>query len=198
MRIATKPVKILFLDFDGVLITSRSMLALATYPAFDPVACHLIEAFCQRSGAKIVICSAWREERKKSDMEGIFDSMSIARTHLHKDWATPVIFGPRAREIQDWLSRHPETSHYAILDDGIGLEGLEHRVVQPDSDIGILIEHIIDLCALLDEQFEKWFLDVGVKPTKNDFDRYSLKARKIFPDPVRKSGHETTRSGKNL
>lgn len=172
--------KILFLDIDGVLISSRSMLALATYPAFDPVACRLIEAFCQRSKARIVICSAWREERNKSDMEVIFDSMSIAKTHLHEDWATPVIFGPRAREIQDWLSRHPETSHYAILDDGIGLEGLELHVVQPDSDIGILIEHIIDLCALLDVQFEKWFASVGIKVTKNDFDRFSQKIVERF------------------
>ena len=190
--------KILFLDIDGVLISSRSMLALATYPAFDPVACRLIEAFCQRSKARIVICSAWREGRNKSDMEGIFDSMPIAKTHLHEDWATPVIFGPRAREIQDWLSRHPETSHYAVLDDGIGLEELEHRVVQPDSDIGILIEHIIDLCALLDVQFEKWFVDVGVKPTKNDSERYSLKASKVFSDPVRKSEDKTTCSAKNI
>jgi hypothetical protein len=156
------------------------MLALATYPAFDPVASRLIDAFCQRFKARIVICSAWREERTKSDMEAIFDSMSIVRTHLHEDWATPVIFGPRAREIQDWLSRHTETTHYAVLDDGIGLEEIASHVVQPDPDIGILIKHTIKLCALLDVSFEKWFVDAGVKPTKDDFERYSLKARKVF------------------
>ncbi len=171
--------KILFLDIDGVLITSRSMLALATYPAFDPVACQLIDAFCQRSGAKIVICSAWREERSKADLEAILDSMPIAKSHLHDDWATPVIFGPRSREVQEWLSRHPETTHYAVLDDGIGLEDLAHHVIQPDSDVGLLLDHMIDLCALLDMPFEKWFVDAGIKPTKKDFERSSRKASVI-------------------
>ena len=180
-----KTMKTLFLDIDGVLITSRSRLAIGGYPAFDPVACQLIDTLCSHTSAKLVICSAWRERRTKAEMEEIFASVSISKDHLHDEWATPIIGGQRVKEIQDWLQRHPETTHYAILDDGIGLEGLEHRVVQPDSDIGILIEHIIDLCALLDEQFEKWFLDAGVKPTKNDFHRYSLKTGMVFPDTRR-------------
>lgn len=151
------------------------MLALATYPAFDPVACRLIEAFCQQSKARIVICSAWREERNKSDMEVIFDSMFISKTHLHEDWATPVIFGPRVREIHAWLSRHPETTHYAVLDDGIGLEEIANHVIQPDPDIGILIDHAIDMCALLDVPFEQWFISSGIKPTKEDREKHSRK-----------------------
>jgi len=41
-----------------------------------------------------------------------------------------------------------------------------------DPDIGILLNHIIDICALLDVPFEKWFADSGIKSDKNDTKRY--------------------------
>ena len=35
---------------------------------------------------------------------------------LHEDRATPIC-GHRWNEVQAWLVRHPEVSHYAILED---------------------------------------------------------------------------------
>jgi hypothetical protein len=69
---------ILFLDIDGVLISSRSRLAKADYPAFDPVSCGLVEKVSRHCGAKLVICSAWRENRSRGDFEAILSSIGIS------------------------------------------------------------------------------------------------------------------------
>ena len=95
---------------------------------------------------------------------------------MHDDWATPVAGGQRVKEIQSWLLRHPEISGHVVLDDGGGMETLAPHLIQPDSDIGILLDHVIDACALLGVPFEKWFLERGVKPTKDDLVRYSTRA----------------------
>lgn len=158
---------IIFLDIDGVLISSRSRLAFGGYPAFDPVSCGLVETICRISGSRLVICSAWRERRTRKEMEAILTSVSISSGHLHEDWAT-VIIGTREKEIIEWLERHPETDHHAILDDGVALEKLAPNLVQPDPDIGLTLENFIEICALLSIGFEETFTASGVKPTKED------------------------------
>jgi hypothetical protein len=114
-------------------------------------------------------------------MEGILESILISKGNLHEDWATPIIGGQRVNEIQNWLLRHPETTHYVVLDDGPGVEALAPHLIQPDPDVGILLDHVIDVCALLDVPFEKWFMDAGVKPTKDDLSRHALRKATLAP-----------------
>lgn len=61
--------KLIFLDFDGVLNSFRSCLAFKGYPfptpeetwsKFDLVAIGLIKRLCEETGAKIVVSSTWR------------------------------------------------------------------------------------------------------------------------------------------
>ncbi len=159
---------ILFLDIDGVLITSRSRLAQSTYPAFDPVSCALVEAVSRHCSAKLVICSAWREGRSTSDFTSLLSSIGISPVLLHTDWATPLVDCQREQEIKAWLDAHPGTKRHAILDDDADPKMPSHHLVQPDPDVGLTLAHVIEVCSLLNVPFEPLFLKAGLKPTLED------------------------------
>lgn len=112
--------KVLFLDFDGVILTLRQALAQGTTwsrSTPDPVATAAI-ARCGNAGVKIVVSSSWRDHepstKEKLEQGGLID-------FLHDDWRTKDYAsepgGSRPTEIAEWLSRHPEVTAYRILDD---------------------------------------------------------------------------------
>lgn len=119
--------RVIFLDFDGVIMTLR--LALATGqgwvdPPPDPLATMFLRRICE-IGVKIVVTSTWRKHElggwgcaKNKLKEGNLLEF------LHEDWRTiQVPWGTdgsrdtRPREITEWLSRHPEVTDYRIIDD---------------------------------------------------------------------------------
>jgi len=91
------------------------------------------------------------------------------------DWATPTVDGQRELEIESWLQAHPGTHQHAILDDGADAKRLAPHLVQPDSDIGLRLEDIIEVCAIFGLPFEPLFLDAGLKPTPEDHAIYHAK-----------------------
>lgn len=118
-----KGIRVLFLDFDGVILTLRTLLACEYYghsqAAPDPMLCALLRRVCA-SGVQIVVSSSWRDAekmcREKLTEAGLEE-------FLHSDWRTGET-GHRPREIQAWLSAHPEVADYLILDDDdFGWEG---------------------------------------------------------------------------
>lgn len=113
-----KPKRVIFLDFDGVLLTLRTALASPS-PGFssappDPLTCAIIERVC-KMGVSIVVSSTWREigNRWKEKLEEAFLIQFLHPT----DPTTPVLNCDRSIEIADWLSRHPEVEDYRIIDD---------------------------------------------------------------------------------
>ena len=165
--------KIIFLDIDGVLVTSRCLLATAKYPTFDSASCKLVGKICQLAPARIVICSAWREQRTRPAFQAILLRNGIPKHRLHEDWATPVLGGSRSREVRGWLEVHPEVSHYAIVDDGIGLDDESSHLVAPNPDWGVGIKEVIEICALLDINFAKWFRSCNLKPSAEELELYA-------------------------
>ncbi len=129
------PARVLFLDFDGVITTPRSHLALTQLVRGqgglmiepDPVALALLHKL-GTAGVRIVVSSSWRlNEPRCLD----FLSLHELRFHLHSDWRTPdlsrdaggVYIRPgRGAEIAAWLDRHPEVRSYRILDDDTGMQ----------------------------------------------------------------------------
>lgn len=113
---------ILFLDFDGVILTLRTTLAhkkrgWSNAPP-DPVLCSLIAHVCD-AGARIVVCSAWRDIEQSCKAK--LAEADLVK-FLHADWCTPDAAGldsldARPFEIADWLKRHPEETDYLIADD---------------------------------------------------------------------------------
>ncbi len=108
-------VKIIFLDFDGVIRIPIDRGGLAADPAdFCQATMRLLGTVCQLTGARIVVSSDWRNVDNRPAIEQHL-SPHLAH-HLHVDWATPIC-GKRWNEVQRWLLSHPEVTGYAILED---------------------------------------------------------------------------------
>lgn len=143
---------VLFLDVDGVL-NNQEIFISRKYGAAPvcPDTCARLFAMLDATGAKIVLSSAWRGvpglERKLKD-RGIFK-------YAHRDKRTAQLGGTddrRGREIAEWLSRHPEVTRYAIVDDdGDMLPEQQPFFVQTKFETGLLNEHISRLRTLLTE-----------------------------------------------
>lgn len=117
--------RVVFLDFDGVIrlipsIEDDARLIIPP-PEFDHMKMRVLAEICGLSDAKIVVSS----DLRKIDTYECTDNRAeverwlcphIPRHMLHDDWATPII-GHRWQEIERWLSKHPEVTSYAILED---------------------------------------------------------------------------------
>jgi hypothetical protein len=141
--------RVLFLDIDGVLNSTRTCVAFGGYPmelehlgAFDHVAIRLLQRMCDSAGVQIVLSSAWRLFHDHKEVASALGLPIIDRT--------PSMPGPRGGEIADWLSRHPEVEEYAIVDDDPDMlpEQLP-RFVKTSGEEGLSFGDYRKLCSLL-------------------------------------------------
>lgn len=149
--------KVIFLDFDGVLNSSASFIletrktkAIRGMPV-NQTLCHVCCSNFQyildkTPGVKIVISSTWREMfdldwlRTKLSTYGIDSSLVIDKT--------PSLMGngwdraDRGVEINAWLKEHPEVTKFVVLDDNFIGDGLEEKglVVQSRWEVGLTID----------------------------------------------------------
>lgn len=146
------PTKVLFLDIDGVLNSRRTVIACNGFPhcfdeankkKFDWIAVGMIRELCEKEGASIVLSSSWRHGRNAvHECANGLDLPIFDRT--------PDLPGVRGEEIQDWLNRHPEVTHWAIVDDNSDMLGsqLEH-FVQTSEEEGLLFSDFMALGRIL-------------------------------------------------
>lgn len=146
---------VIFLDFDGVLSTSLSMLATGSIHTFDPVTMKILNYICAASGAKIVCTStraqAWMPE-KKERAEKYFKEAGLDLSHLHADWSCRYDTGPRDGHIMRWLREHPDVKKYAVVDDNfVEVKGF----VKVDPYNGLTLQNFIQIAEFLDFPLEK-------------------------------------------
>lgn len=120
--------KVIFLDFDGVITTEASKWHLDTNKML------LVKRICDKTNAKIVISSSWR----RFTLEDTFNMLSeyeqsgrevpfilrdyvigiTARMYAFKEGNVRAHYGlPRGCEIRRYLTEHEDISNYVILDD---------------------------------------------------------------------------------
>lgn len=134
--------KVIFLDIDGVLNSTRSYLAFKGYPhgfdkeqraKFDEVAIELVKRLIRVSGAKVVLSSSWRHIHEIDAVAKGLDIEIIDRTPSSTD-------GFRGREILVWLDKNQDKgiTHYVILDDETDFtdEQTENHLVRTDENVG--------------------------------------------------------------
>jgi len=123
--------KVLFLDFDGVLNSTQEVIyhgrlekkdGNSRYYDFCPIACSNVQYILEEVlDLKIVISSTWRLgntlERLREILQnnGIDSSRVIGVTPEHDENTSPSRV--RGDQIKAWLSLHPEVTQYAIIDD---------------------------------------------------------------------------------
>lgn len=110
--------KIIFLDFDGVLNSlSDDDQGLTLVPAKLDLVKRLVDA----TGAKIVLSTSWREYwcpgPEQHNCTGGFIDLLFQAHDLQILDKTPVLPEGREAEIKAWLDQHSQVENFAVLDD---------------------------------------------------------------------------------
>lgn len=116
--------KVIFLDFDGVLNSAKYLLSCGDCGmAIDSTRMVLLRRIVDATNAKIVLSTSWREHWEKDlakcDSTGALIN-SIFSKHGLQIWdKTPQLHTRREIEIKSWLDRHPEVKNFVVLDDSL-------------------------------------------------------------------------------
>jgi len=144
--------RVIFLDIDGVLNSSRTAVAYQQMLQrdLDPVAVRMLHRLVMTCEASIVVSSVWRlgddwRELVWSCLRAAGWPVEYYRWLRDNDYygESPLIdrtdrSGPtRGHEIQRWLDDHPEVTDYLILDDDNDmLESQQDRFINVDHRVG--------------------------------------------------------------
>ncbi len=150
-------IKIIFLDFDGVINGSEptpneafgvgwplSHIETALVEKIDKIV-EAVEAIDADQGikTKIVISSSWRVEFSLNELRNLLQTKGLraevidVTPRLHPKKFSEYI--PRGREIQSWLDNHQtdQVVKFIILDDVPDMGQLMSRLIQTDDRTGI-------------------------------------------------------------
>lgn len=167
----------IFFDIDGVLNSSRSILAptyesrdnplrdlvygaklpyvgIMALSTVDPIAVGLLNRLIRESEALVILCSSHREFMVEDSGYGSLTHILRLNKYLEDmhirggiDGVTPVLHGPRGLEVQAYVIEH-EIENYIILDDSSDfLPGQPHIKVDPA--IGLSAQNYYEACKLL-------------------------------------------------
>jgi hypothetical protein len=150
MDVHSPPLRVVFLDIDGVLQPTSSqkrfkhdLVALreslterfgAEYREFNEYdlgavvhdwhagAVERLRALCEDHDAKIVVSSDWRLQRSVVQLQALFRIHDLH--HLVVDRTSDPQGAPhyRAGEVKQYLDTHPEIERFVIIDDGYRAE----------------------------------------------------------------------------
>ncbi len=135
-----------FLDFDGVLNSSRYLMAnpqeLRRHKnqqlVFDPDAMELLNSLVMRLPVEIVISSDWRKACKydvlarRMEQDGFrYAHKVVGQTPNHGET-------PRGHEIHAWLMKRCERGKpFVVLDDRTDMDGVDSHLVAIDPKVGL-------------------------------------------------------------
>ena len=144
--------RVIFLDFDGVLNTERYLRARdpRTQSILDETKLSLLRRIVEETGAVIVLSTSWRRhwdpDPTKWDETWKPCGEALGRYGLTVSDRTPD-YGDhsgnnRDREVRDWLTAHSgEVESFVILDDILmGWEELEGRLARTNPFRGLTAE----------------------------------------------------------
>lgn len=145
--------KVLFLDFDGVLGPCY-FKPRARFECFPDANIHQgcqdqIRRVIDATGCKVVVSSDWRLSRTLDEVRELLHGAGVVPSVETVAGMTPESrkAGPRRRdnpprgaEVAAWLTNHPEVTSFAIVDD------------------------IVDACMVADSSDGEWFRDYDLGP----------------------------------
>lgn len=150
--------KIIFLDFDGVLNSwefqereiARDPSIKGGVIGIDPLAVARLNRIVKETGAYVVVSSTWRrleETNTVRKLQELLDSKGFEGRVVGR---TAVLWsGHRGREIDHWLEdqdqrdwRSNDVESFVILDDDSDMEPHMSRLVQTSMDDGLQDRHV--------------------------------------------------------
>ena len=156
--------KVIFLDFDGVLNSSDYSATLFEagkptqdengHELFDPETVKRLNRIVDETEAKVVISSSWRylgmtalqdiwhERGLHGQIIGITSLYAVDEFIIEHglEWLTngAEVGSPRAVEIETWLHEHDSINNFVILDDLPMSAALQPHFVQINPIFGLL------------------------------------------------------------
>lgn len=114
--------KVIFLDFDGVLNSDRYVRNSSRYGLIiDPSRMVLLKQIVDATGAKIVLSTSWREHwgitESDCDEIGMEINQIFEQSKMKVFDKTPRLKCNREQEILQWLKDTPSVTNFVILDD---------------------------------------------------------------------------------
>lgn len=149
--------KIIFLDFDGVLNSHKWIEAnqhlfesgqLFMHKHLDHDAVARVDKICRETGAKVVISSTWRRFNTLPQLQAILKRHGFTGEVIS---TTPILGGPRGNEIARWLRAAGPVESFVIIDDDSDMADLMDRLVRTTFDTGLQDEHVDTAISLLME-----------------------------------------------
>lgn len=140
--------KVLFLDIDGVLNSTRSAIAFDGYSSFhnfdkfDDVAVGLIRKICEETNTKIILSSTWRLSKDWKKLKNLLNLPIIDRTPRK-------LSSIRGEEISMWLNNFYVDKYVIVDDDSDMLKDQLPYFVQTNSNNGLSYENYEKLMELL-------------------------------------------------
>lgn len=152
--------KVIFLDFDGVLNSAGSFLLedrirkdnvrrQGVKGRVNETLCHVCTSNFQSvldiyPDVKIVISSTWRELHDLDWLKEKLASYHIDSSRVIDKTPKDHLSGNRGQEIQWWLEKHPEVTQYIVIDDntwGIPEFHGKERFVHTTWEGGMTMDH---------------------------------------------------------
>lgn len=114
--------KVIFVDFDGVLNTEKYVRSCSEFGLIiEPSKMSLLKQIIDATDAKIVLSTSWREhwdkEPENCDNIGIEINNIFGQYGLHIFSKTPILISCREDEIAEWLKTNPQVSNFVVFDD---------------------------------------------------------------------------------
>ncbi len=149
--------KIVFLDFDGVLNSLSDIAFGSGSTAFQAHFITRLNAIVRGSDAKVVVSSTWRVNHSIDELRHLLGSSGFEGDVIG---CTPV-FGYehaqglsdigviRCNEIQAWIKAFPvPLTSFVILDD-LDLDPLAAYQIRTDMEVGLCDHHVDEALAVL-------------------------------------------------
>jgi hypothetical protein len=139
--------KILFLDFDDVLNTPKT---LERGELFDQVNIQNLNAILDRTDAKIVVTSTWRLATTPEELEQILVGAGVHAKDRVAGVTPWLPDAPRGAEIMAWFQEaKTPVEAFAILDNRTDMGTFSAFLVQTDPHSGLIPEQVDQVMGLL-------------------------------------------------
>ena len=137
--------RIIFLDFDGVLNSNRFFIESNHHPDFflEDSKMELLKQIVDATDAKIVLSTSWREVWDTDLVIAKKLREYFSSYHLDVYGCTGSIDFDRYLEIKDWIIKHNIES-YCVLDDITGpwYELEDHVIITNTTGDGLTKDHV--------------------------------------------------------
>jgi hypothetical protein len=146
--------KIVFLDFDGVLLPdpdareqANQGLNTSNYlqkVVFNPICVANLNHLLQTTHAEIVLSTSWADGHSISELSHCLMRNGIDPSCIFEyddpgesNYMTPrSTISNRGQEIQNWINNHPEISSWVAIDDNAAILYLKSNYVRTHPDHG--------------------------------------------------------------